>query len=199
MGFLEEKCYLSVLDEATLASTVGFSCGNPDLDDFFLHESCVYNHQLLGKSYCYRLVESPEQVVSAFTLSNASIRVDGLPNARKKKVERNIPHAKTFKDYPAVLIGRLGVNIEFQSMYVGSELMKFIKYWFIDSHNKTGCRFIVVDSYNNPQTLAFYKSNGFEPVFSGEQQEKEYRRMSDDDVLHTRLLYFDLINISLSV
>lgn len=199
MGFLEEKCYFSVLNDEALSSASSFTCGNPDLDDFFLHESCAYNRQLLGKSYCYRLIDSPEQIVSAFTLSNASIHVDGLPNSRKKKVERNIPHSKSFRDYPAVLIGRLGVNMDFQSRHVGSELITFIKYWFVDSHNKTGCRFIIVDSYNLPQPLAFYQSNGFDFVFSSEQQEREYRRMAAGEPLHTRLLYFDLIHISLNL
>lgn len=199
MGFLEEKCYLSVLDDEVLSSVTSFTCGNPDLDDFFLHESSAYNRQLLGKSYCYRLIDSPEQIVSAFTLSNASIHVDGLPNARKKKVERNIPYSKSFRDYPAVLIGRLGVNMDFQSCHVGSELITFVKYWFVDSHNKTGCRFIIVDSYNLPQPLAFYQSNGFDFVFSSEQQEREYRRMAAGEPLHTRLLYFDLIHISLNL
>ncbi|MGE8290276.1 MAG: hypothetical protein ACN6ON_01310 [Sphingobacterium sp.] len=58
------------------------------------------------------------------------------------------------KSFPAVLIGRLGVSIHFRNLEneeksIGDQLMDFNKSWFIDHANKTGCRFIVVDSYNN--------------------------------------------------
>jgi hypothetical protein len=39
--------------------------------------------------------------------------------------------------------------------------MDFIKSWFIDKANKTGCRFIIVDSYNDTLPLKYYKRNGF--------------------------------------
>ena len=54
------------------------------------------------------------------------------------------------RSYPAVLIGRLGVNCEFQNtpIHIGRQLMSFIKDWFRHEDNKTGCRFIVVDAYN---------------------------------------------------
>lgn len=195
MGFLEDNCTLMVLDRDVLSKSKAFSCGNDDLDDFFMHESIDYAMQLLGKTYCYVLNEDPTQIVAAFTLSNASIRVDDLPNARKKKIEKDIPHVKSFKDYPATLLGRLGVNQEFQSKHIGSDLMNFIKYWFVDSHNKTGCRFLIVDSYNTFETLAFYQANGFQPVFSTDEQEKKYRRVAEDQPLKTRLLYFDLISL----
>lgn len=59
------------------------------------------------------------------------------------------------KDYPAVLVGRLAVSEEFHSKHIGSDALEFIKYWFIDPNNKTGCRFVTVDAYNNPDALAF--------------------------------------------
>ena len=70
--------------------------------------------------------ENPETIVCAFTISNDSIKVADLPNSRKKRVNELIPRAKHFKSYPAVLIGRLGVNIEFKGKGVGPELMDFI-------------------------------------------------------------------------
>ncbi|KAA6312591.1 hypothetical protein EZS27_036504 [termite gut metagenome] len=70
--------------------------------------------------------------------------------------------------------------------------MDFIKSWFIDSQNKTGCRYIIVDSYNDPIPLEYYKKNGFDLMFSTENQEKEYTH-SKAEKLSTRLMYFDLI------
>ena len=74
--------------------------------------------------------------------------------------------------------------------------MDFIKSWFIDISNKTGCRFIIVDSYNDIAPLKYYKRNGFIELFSTEEQEKEYMNLSEDRDLVTRLLYFDLIVLS---
>jgi len=71
--------------------------------------------------------------------------------------------------------------------------MDFIKSWFIDGANKTGCRFIVVDSYNDVIPLRYYTENQFIPLFSSDEQEKEYTGIPIEAILATRLMYFDLI------
>jgi GNAT superfamily N-acetyltransferase len=191
MSFLFDKC--SLYDLTSPDDMVDFTCGDHDLDDFFTNDCFGYARQLLGKSYCYKLDSDPTQVVCAFTLANAGIRVDDLPNARKKKIETDIPHVKSLKDYPAVLIGRLAVSMKFHSQHIGSDALEYIKYWFLDPFNKTGCRFVIVDAYNNRQTISFYERNGFKPVFSTDAQEKEYRHIQPEVTLNTRLMFFDLL------
>lgn len=71
-----------------------------------------------------------------------------------------------------------------------------IKHWFVDPDNKTGCRYLVVDVYNQPVPLAFYEANGFKFMFSSEQQECEYRKIESVAKLHTRMMYFDLMLLS---
>lgn len=143
-----------------------------DLDDFFTNDCFAYAKELLGKIYFYTVKSAPENVVCAFTLVNAGIRVSDLPNARRKKIEADIPHVKSLKDYPAVLVARLGVSENFRSKHIGSDVLEYIKYWFLDPYNKTGCRYILVDAYNSASTILFYESNGFTTVFSSEGQEK---------------------------
>lgn len=191
MSFLRENCtQYAVTDKNAL---VGFSCGDKDLDEFFANDCLDFTKQLLGKTYCYRLNEDPSKVVCAFTLANAGVRVSDLPNSRKKKIEANIPHIKALKDYPAVLVARLGVSKDFRSLHIGSDILSYIKLWFLDPYNKTGCRFMIVDAYNEPATTAFYEQNGFKMVFSTEQQEKDYRHIESDISLNTRLMYYDLM------
>lgn len=192
MSFLFEEC--SIYDLVDVNDMSGFTCGDQDLDDFFTNDCFGYAKQLLGKSYCYKLDSDTSKVVCAFTLANAGIRVDDLPNARKKKIETDIPHAKALKDYPAVLIGRLAVSQEFRSKHIGSDFLEYIKYRFIDPNNKTGCRFVIVDAYNNKNTTDFYQRNGFKPVFSTNEQEKQYRHIKPEVPLSTRLMYFDLLS-----
>ena len=201
MGFLYEKCTLKVYDEIILDICQPFDCDNEDLNEFFYKDVLNYTSELLGKSYCFTLDDDESQIVAAFTISNDSIKTYTLPNARKKKINADIPRQKQMKSYPAVLIGRLGVNKAFRRINgeeksVGDQLMDFIKSWFIDKSNKTGCRFIVVDSYNDISPLKYYKRNGFVELFSTEDQEKEYTNLSEDKNLATRLLYFDLIVLS---
>jgi hypothetical protein len=71
--------------------------------------------------------------------------------------------------------------------------MDFLKSWFIDEDNKTGCRFLVVDSYNENGPMEYYIRNQFIPLFSNEEQERKYTGISESQLLRTRLLYFDLI------
>lgn len=196
MGFLEDNCTFAVLSKDLLESCNPFDCGHGDLNDFFANDSQNYSCQLLGKSYSFLLDKNPHEIVCAFTISNDSIKTNFLPNSRKKKVNKEIPRVKQFRSYPAVLIGRLGVSDQFKKNGIGRELMDFIKSWFIDAENKTGCRFVVVDSYNEEIPLAYYQRNDFEFLFSSEEQEKEYMGLPEDYELKTRLMYFDLIVLS---
>jgi GNAT superfamily N-acetyltransferase len=172
-----------------------FSCGEKDLDDFFSGDADNYGRQLLGKSYCFRLESDRSVIVCAFTLSNSSIEARNLPNNRRKKLTEHIPYEKSLNSYPATLIGRLGVSSQYSGKGVGTELMEFIKQWLLEPGNKTGCRYLTVDAYNNEVTGRFYEANGFKYIFSSERQEKEYIGLPDERELKTRLMYFDLILI----
>ena len=93
------------------------------------------------------------------------------------------------------MIGRLGINQNFQSKHLGSDVLSFIKAWFIDPLNKTGCRFLLVDSYNKERNLRFYQNNEFKFLFSTEEQEREFRCLGPARPLNSRLMYFDLIEL----
>lgn len=193
MAFLESSCIRTPLTSSVLDRCSLFSCGNEDLDSFFRNDSVNYSHQLMGKTYAFVDANSLKDIVCAFTVSNASIFTNHLPNARKKLIGKQLPWEKRDLIYPAVLIGRLGVNNLFKKKHVGSELLDYIKQWFVDPDNKTGCRYLVVDAFNQPVPLAFYEANGFRFMFSSEQQEREYRNVESSVKLHTRMMYFDLM------
>ena len=73
-----------------------------------------------------------------------------------------------------------------------AELMQFIKDWFRHEDNKTGCRFLVVDAYNNPRTLHFYERNDFRFLHTDEVEERAYYDIPSEKTIATRLMYFDL-------
>jgi len=193
MGFLEDNCTVFSYTNEMLNQSRPFSCGDKDLDDFFLHDAIKYERQLLGKSYCFRLDNDSSVIVCAFALSNSSIDARNLPNNRKRKLTENIPYEKSLSSYPATLIGRLGVDKEFSGKGVGTELLKFIKNWMLLPSYKTACRYLTVDAYNNESTLKFYEANGFKSLFSSDKQEKEYIGLTQEKELKTRLMYYDLM------
>lgn len=197
MGVFHQGIFADLTREL-LEKAEPFSCGNPDLDDFFFQDSFDYASSLFGKTYCFYITRgSSIEIICAFTVSNASIFTNRLPNARKKKIGGEIPFVKRDLIYPAVLIGRLGVNAKYQhgGERIGSYLLDFIKFWFTEPDNKTGCRYLVVDAYNTEIPLTFYQKNGFKQLFSTEEQEKEYRNIKTSEPLSTRLMFFDLIRM----
>lgn len=180
----------------TIDELDSFCCGDIDLDDFFHNEACLYDEQLLGKSYFFSTKwKGQDEIVCAFTLANDSIKAALIPNASRNKIQRKIPNSKRTRSYPAVLIGRLGVSTLFQGSNnaVGSQVIDYIISWFLLPNNKTGCRFIVVDAYNNENVRHFYEKNGFKLLYQTEEQEKEANHIPVSDKLTSRMMYLDLL------
>ena len=178
-------------------SSLNFSCGNDDLDDFFHNHALLYSKEHLGKTYV--LVDSNfSEIVAFFTVSNDSIKTTFIPKNSTNRVQRKIPGLKHLRTYPAVLIGRLGVNKSFQGkgLKIGRQVVNFIKLWFLDDNNKTGCRFLVVDAYNKPEVLSFYEQNGFKYLYATEDDEKEATQI-DSENLNTRLMFLDLLHTTI--
>jgi hypothetical protein len=198
LNFLLNHCTLKVFNAELLENSNKFDCGNEDLNEFFEKDLIYYSDELLGKSYCFTLDADPKIITCAFTISNDSIKTLNLPNSRRKKIINKIPREKHMRSYPAVLIGRLGVhkdfrNVDGEEQRTGDQLMDFIKSWFVDGEYKAGCRFIVVDAYNENRVITYYENNGFSMLFSTEEQEKEYYGLTKENELYTKLMYFDLI------
>ena len=148
----------------------------------------------MGQTYFFRHLTTGK-VVCAFSLSADSIKTFLLPNSRRKKVKDFIPHEKPLNSYPAFLIGRFGVALEFGGQKIGSHLIEFIKDYSLAAFPNLS-RFLVVDAYNIPAVLNFYLKNEFTFVFSTETQEREYLKRSPDEaiVLRTRLMFYDMIH-----
>ena len=106
---------------------VDFKCKNADLNDFFLNDALMYQNELLGETFFFKLLTSPFDITCAFTLSNDSIRIFDLPGSRKKKIRKDISREKYLRSFPAALIGRLGVTIKYEGTGIGSQLLNFIK------------------------------------------------------------------------
>ena len=197
---LLSQCTFERVSPAMLQRCEPFSCGHDDLDEFFRHDYKFYSGKLLGKTYAFRLIDNPAEIICIFTLSNDAIRIKQLLPEDKEQTEYITENGeKNLRRFPGVLIGRLGTSKKVAGKGYGTAVMDFIKAWFRSEENKTGCRFIIVDAHNNPATLHYYEKNGFKYLYSEETNEARSMGLNikrpGTFPLNTRLMYFDLISI----
>ena len=205
MAFLEENCVLNILTDGILSECHPFVCGDDDMDEFFQKDALDYTRYRMGKSYCFRMKDDTQTIVACFTVSNDSIRIYDLPSSRRNAMWGITNREKMLTRYPGVLVGRLAVASQFSGKGIGSEVLDFIRMWFLDESNKTGCRFAIVDAKNEPEVLHFYEHNGFKALFPREIDEDFYTKPPKDDEereermknprkLRTRLMFSDLLD-----
>lgn len=159
-----------------------FDCGEVDLNDFIINEALPHQNELITVTYVYKLKTS-NKVIAFFSVHNDSVKAESFDSNRKFYKFRSVfPKEKTYKSYPAVKLGRLGDDKSISGNGFGSEIINAIKFSFAHN-NKTGCRLITVDAYNNPRTLNFYDKNEFEFFSDKDKTDK------------TRSMYFDLSRV----
>jgi len=188
---LEKDCKMFVLSEEHIIS--GFDCGNTDLNDFFNRDALLYKRQMLSQT-CFFRHNSSGAVVCVFSFSASSIKTADLPGSRRKKVKELVPHEKSLKSYPGILIGRLGVSTQYSGQGVGMQLIGFIKDFCL-SNFPDFVRYLLVDAYNEPAVIRFYRKSDFALVFSTEEQEKANYRQLPDEALQTRYMFYDMIQL----
>ncbi|MBQ6063057.1 MAG: GNAT family N-acetyltransferase [Prevotella sp.] len=162
-------------------TVTAFDCGDDDLNGFILTDAPLYRNEKLAVTYVVKKRNTPEKVVAFFSLSNDRISISDFDTKTKyNRFSKRFNNHKRLKSYPAVKIGRLGVDGSMKGKSLGTYILKFIKYFFtID--NKTGCRFITVDAY--AAAIPFYVKNGFVSL------------NDESEDAPTRLLYFDLRDV----
>ena len=183
---ISEKMFFESYDIVKLEKDISisdFDCGDDDLNDFIRNEVYFYKNQFLTMPYVVTEKDKDDKIFAYFTLANDKIAVTDFAsnNQFNKFKKKNFSKEKYLRSYPSVKIGRLAISKDLQGKNIGTYLLKFIKMYFV-ADNKTGCRFITVDAYND--AVSFYLKNGF-----------KFLQQKDDTP--TQLLYFDLMNINI--
>jgi hypothetical protein len=116
-------------------------------------------------------------------------------NSRQKKIGSEVHHEKGLINYPAILLAQLGVDVKYKGNHLGDQIIEFVENWFTNDNNKSGCRHLIVDAYNEPHLIDYYQRNGLNLFFSTIDQEMKYRNWNreKDGELKTRLMYRDMI------
>lgn len=131
-----------------------FDCGNDDLNEYFRVDAKPHKAQLLTQTYCLSNIADASKPVALLDFSNDAVKLEHY----KKLVK--IPHGKQHSFWPAVKLTRLGVQKQYQRHHIGTHVLNMVKVFFVKD-NRTGCRFITVDAYNDPGIIEFYRKNGF--------------------------------------
>jgi GNAT superfamily N-acetyltransferase len=135
---------------------INFDCDDSDLNDFIQKDANDHAIQLLAKTYSLKPIAAGGKIppVAFISLMN-----DAIPLSETQKKE--LPDKKQrYRYYPAVKIARLGVQKIFQGRNIGTHLINLTKIIFT-TNNRTGCRFLTVDAYNQEKVIKFYNKNDF--------------------------------------
>ena len=168
-----------------------FNCGDNDLNEFLRQDAWYYKKELLAETYlCFPTQlfnQGNRKPIAYISLCNDCIqmtkeqRKNELKEFFKRCIQRKLPNRKRFlPSYPAVKIARLAVQKNAQSGGVGTHLLNMVKFLFLHN-NRTGCKFITVDAYNNQKTISFYKEkNEFDFLWNNDKEDEQ------------RIMWFDL-------
>jgi predicted GNAT family N-acyltransferase len=154
-----------------------FDCGDDDLNEYFHVDAIHHRRELLGQSYYLHEQSSPYLVVALIDFCNDTVHLAAYKRALEKYSDLiPIVEQKRYLYLPAVKITRFGIQKEFQGNNLGSHVLNMVKKFFT-TDNRTGCRFVTVDSYTN--VVGFYEKNGF-GLLTEKDKNKDSRAMFFD-------------------
>lgn len=129
-----------------------FSCGVEALDRYFRERVGQDLRRNLAVAYLLVDTES-ESIIGYYTLSSTSLLPDSLPSELAKK----LPH---YKDFPAVLLGRLAIDRRYRGQGFGGLLLQDALQRCGESGREIGIMAVVVDAKDDAAG-AFYEHFGF--------------------------------------
>lgn len=101
-----------------------------------------------------RLVKIRNKIVGYFTVSMNAIELDKL--GKDEKVKNTTP-----KKYPAMLIGRMGIDKKYRRKGIGTEICQFCKGLAIEVSKDVACRYVMLHTTDDRNKVRFYNESGF--------------------------------------
>lgn len=132
-----------------------FHCGIEALDHYFRTQAAQDMAKRAAVCYVLEDEEKPGSVCGCYTLSNLSVELGAIP----ARIRNSFPR---YPQIPAVLLGRLAVDKQFQGAGIGEYLLIDALQRALASSRVTGAAVIVVDAKNKAGS-DFYLQYGFKP------------------------------------
>jgi GNAT superfamily N-acetyltransferase len=128
-----------------------FSCGEPDLDDWFAHRAGQDTRRDLAQVFV--AVDEKHGVVGFYSLGAFSLALDDLPSELGKKLPR-------YGAIPAALIGRLARDLRVRGQRLGDILLADAIGRVLAAKQQLAVYAIVVDAQSE-KAQQFYRAFGF--------------------------------------
>jgi predicted N-acetyltransferase YhbS len=158
-----------------------FDCGNKDLNDFLCTDEVGnYEREMLGKT---TLVYYDGELTGYYTLSATSLGVRYLEHKTGfgKMSEYHV------NELPALLIGRLAIDVKWQKKGVGRFIIQRIAMLALDHSRNQGIRLLVVQAKQD--AFDFYQKCGFDFVTDSKKEMKRFKARG------TRTMFFDVSSL----
>jgi GNAT superfamily N-acetyltransferase len=129
-----------------------FDCGDSDLNEFLKNDAARYQGEHLSHT---RLAFLNGAIVGYITFLVDCII---LKTGEKRRL---FDFYQSIYTFPALKIGRIGIQKESQGNRIGTQLLKYAISLTVRLNQELhiGCRFITVDAY--PKSIGWYVKNGF--------------------------------------
>ena len=147
-----------------------FDCGDEKLNSYFKKDARENEDELISKNY-FLTAKTDKLPLVGISISNAGITANN-------DLDMVMLSSCIYRTYPAVRIGRLATHKDHRRKDLGATMIFLMQTWFTHA-NKTGCRFLIVDS--RKEIIEFYKKNRFVEL-PGTKKDSD-----------TELLYCDLM------
>jgi predicted N-acetyltransferase YhbS len=133
-------------------STEGFECGEQSLDIWF--EKHARQAEASGSARVFVTTDDGERVVGFYALAAASVS----PKDATGRLMRGQPERQSV---PAILVGRLAVDLDHQGNQVGRSLLQDALLKCATAADSIGARAVIVHAISD-DAVHFYERFGFE-------------------------------------
>ncbi len=133
-----------------------FDCGDEDLNDFLKNDAAKFQAEHLSHT---RLVFLDGKLVGYLTLLADCIILQTSEKKRALKEARG--YHQSVYTFPAVKIGRIGIQKEQQRSGIGRQLLIYTigVVFRMNTEFNIACRFITLDAY--PESVSWYERHNF--------------------------------------
>lgn len=142
----------SLLPQLTTGLRESFDCGKPSLNSFLRQHARQADEQNTARTFVI-LDEKNKKIAGYVSLSNTSIEKQTVTGLLKTRVN----------PIPALLIGRLAVDFNYQGQKLGEKLLAFAFDKAIEVNEISAIQAIVVDTLDE-SAEKFYEKYGFQKI-----------------------------------
>lgn len=130
-----------------------FDCGVPALNDYLQRYAAQHAKRDISRTYV--MTDGPEKVIGFYTLSTGGLAHDAIPRALHKRYPRH--------PIPVVRLGRLAVDVQFQSRGAGKRLLVHALEVCLRVSEIAGMAAVLIDA-KDEQVKQFYLNYEFESL-----------------------------------